>query len=112
MVNKYRNVRVTYDGLKFDSIAESKRYEFLKLMQKAGEISDLEVQPGFKLEVEGKLICEYRGDFAYRDKQGRFVVEDVKGQHTASLPLFRVKAKLFEALKGFPISVVGKGVKV
>lgn len=108
MTSKYRNVRVVHDGIQFDSIAESKRYAFLKLMQKAGEISDLEVQPGFKLEVNGKLICEYRGDFAYRDKQGRFVVEDVKGMQT---PVFRLKAKLFEALKNFPITVVGKGIR-
>lgn len=102
-MSKYGNVRTELDGIRFDSKAEAERYAFLKLMQKIGEVSDLEIQPGFRLEVNGKLICTYKGDFAYRDKQGRFVVEDVKGFRT---PAFNLKAKLFRALKGFDISLV------
>lgn len=111
MVSKYRNIKTTIGGITFDSKAEAERYASLKLMQRAGEISQLEMQPGYKLEVNGELVCEYRGDFTYLDKQGRRVVEDVKGQHTAKLPLFRVKAKLFRAIFGFEITITGKGVK-
>ncbi|MGJ4857042.1 DUF1064 domain-containing protein [Labrys sp. La1] len=108
--SKYRNVRVVVDGYRFDSGAEADRYDFLKLRQMAGQISDLELQPRFKLEVNGEMIATYIADFSYREN-GREVVEDVKSPATRGIAGFRLKAKLFAAIHGFPITIVGKGIR-
>lgn len=37
--NKYNNHKTIVDGIKFDSIREAERYQELKLLETAGEIS-------------------------------------------------------------------------
>ena len=70
-MNKYRNKKVQVDMFVFDSIAESRRYKELKLLEHAGEISKLELQPKFTLQESfrknGKTYrkIEYRADFMY-----------------------------------------------
>lgn len=49
-MNKYRNKKVIVDDYIFDSIQESRRYKELKLLVKAGEISNLQLQPRFLLQ--------------------------------------------------------------
>lgn len=39
--NKYNNHKTIVDGIKFDSIREAERYQELKLLETAGEISHL-----------------------------------------------------------------------
>ena len=97
-MNKYRNKKIVIDGIKFDSIAEGNRYRELKLLEKAGEITDLELQPLFILQdkfkknnVNYKAIT-YRADFKYKEN-GEIIVEDVKGFETKE---FKIKRKLFE----------------
>lgn len=41
---KYGNRKIIRDGIEFDSIKECQRYCELKLMQRAGLISDLQTQ--------------------------------------------------------------------
>lgn len=53
-MNKYRNKKTQVDMYVFDSIAESKRYKELALLQKAGEIQNLELQPRFLLQESFK----------------------------------------------------------
>ena len=48
-MNKYRNQKVTIDGITFDSLKEAGRYRVLKLLVKAKEIKDLELQKKFEL---------------------------------------------------------------
>ena len=48
--DKYGNRKVTIDGITFDSKREMKRYCELKLLEKAGEISGLELQPEFDIQ--------------------------------------------------------------
>lgn len=97
-MNKYRNKKVQVDMYVFDSIAESKRYKELKLLERAGEIQDLELQPRFLLQEafkkNGKAYrkIEYIADFKYIEN-GKTVVEDVKGMQT---DVFKIKHKLFE----------------
>lgn len=86
MTNKYNARKVHLEGFVFDSIIESKRYQELKLLLRAGEIELLEVHPKFEiiksLEWNGEVIkaTHYEADFQYWDcKAGRIVVEDVKG---------------------------------
>ena len=102
--SKYRNQPVMHDGIRFASKAEGRRYLELKLLERAGKISGLEMQVAFKLEAFDKVICKYVADFRYYDNErGDGVVEDVKGMLT---PEFKLKAKLFEANFGVPITII------
>ncbi len=92
-MSKYRAVKTEVDGILFDSKREAKRYSELKLLERAGEISGLQLQPEFPVTMNGKDICRYRGDFAYFTKKGR-VIEDAKGFRT---PIYKLKKKLVEA---------------
>lgn len=98
-MNKYRNIKTTIDGITFDSKTESIRYVHLKTLLKAGAISDLILQPKFKIEVNGQKICTYIADFQYKEN-GKTIVEDSKGVRT---PVYRLKAKLVKALHGVEI---------
>lgn len=98
--NKYRNNKTIVDGEEFDSIKESRRWRELKLMESAGMIHGLERQKKFVLipaqrepdtvgkrggKKKGKVIeheASYYADFAYYDKDGNMVVEDVKSPAT------------------------------
>lgn len=97
-MNKYHNKKVQIDMYVFDSIAESRRYKELKLLERAGEISELELQPRFLLQEgfkkNGKTFrkIEYIADFKYIEN-GKIVIEDVKGKETE---VFKLKRKLFE----------------
>ena len=101
--NKYRNRKTVVDGINFDSKKEAERYMVLKDMQEKGELDELELQPEFPLLVNGVLVCNYRADFAYWLGGYQQVVEDTKGFRTRE---YRLKAKLFFALKGFEITEV------
>ncbi len=91
--NKYRAKPVTVDGIRFASSKEARRYGELKVLERAGKIRQLVLQPKFKLTVNGHLICEYWGDFAYFEKAR--VIEDTKGFKTE---VYKLKRKLLLAL--------------
>ena len=97
--SKYRNKKTVVDGITFDSQREAKRWQELTLMQKAGEITELERQVRYPIRVNGTEVCCYISDATYR-KDGKLVVEDSKGVRTA---VFSLKAKLFKAVYGFAI---------
>lgn len=99
---KYGNTRVEVDGIKYASKAEAKRGAELRLLERAGLISDLKFQPSFDLRVNGVLICRYRADFGFTE-DGKPVTEDVKGVVTDT---FRIKAKLMKACHGIDVRVV------
>ena len=107
--SKYNAKRTTVHGTTFASQREAKRYCELLLLEKAGEIQHLELQPVYPIEVRGALICRYVADFRYREKplrtgsSGQVVVEDVKGMKT---PVYRLKKKLIAALYGIQIREV------
>lgn len=99
--SKYGNRKVVVDGVTFASAREARRYDQLKLLQRAGVIRDLELQKRFPLRVNGNLVCTYICDFAYHDNvRGLGIVEDAKGFRTRE---YINKAKLFEAIHGFKI---------
>ena len=97
-MNKYRNKKIIVDDYIFDSIQESRRYKELKLLLRAGQIKNLELQPHFLLQEgfkkNGKTYrkIEYIADFKYIEN-GKTIVEDVKGLQT---DVFKIKHKLFE----------------
>lgn len=104
MRSKFGNIRTTVDGIDFASKAEAKRYQELKLLERAGEIRELQRQPRYEIKVNGHKVCTYVGDFDYVGKSGAPTTEDVKGVAT---PLFKLKAKLFRALYGRDIVLIG-----
>lgn len=98
--SKYRNSHVVVDGTTFDSKAEARRYQELKLMQAAGEITDLEAHPCYPLIVNGVKVGSYEADFRYVTQGGETVIEDVKGVRTDT---YRLKKRLVEALYGIKV---------
>jgi len=96
---KYKNIRTALDGIVFDSQREAKRYGELKLLERAGEISGLQLQPRFPIVINGVKVCTYVADFQYRTPSGP-VTEDVKGMKT---PIYNLKKKLVKAVHGIEI---------
>ncbi len=92
--SKYRAKKCEIDGIKFDSLKEGRRYKNLKLLERAGEISELSLQPKFDLIVNGKKCGFYKADFRYIEN-GKEVIEDVKGMKT---PVYNLKKKLIKAI--------------
>lgn len=102
----------------FDSKAEAKRYGELKLLEKAGKIFRLMLQPRYRLcalmstarqeSFDGESLPslgEYRADFRYCNHADCIctwgcTVEDVKGFKT---PLYKWKKKHVEAQYGITI---------
>ena len=82
-------------GERFQSKHEAR--EWLKLLSRAlrGEVTELDRQVKFKLELNGVLIAIYTADFVYKEA-GRPVVADAKG--TWETPRFKLLWKLMEAL--------------
>jgi hypothetical protein len=105
---KYRNKRVVVDGVRFDSAGESRRWAELQLLERAGQIRNLERQKRIPLVVEGVKICDVVIDFLYFEGQAR-VAEDHKSAYTAKLPVWRLKKKLLAAL--YPAIEIREHVK-
>lgn len=98
---KYGNQKTEIDGITFDSKKEALRYQDLKLMEKAGEISELDRQVRFPLRVNRQEICCYIADFTYRKRGGGTIVaEDTKGVRTRD---YIIKKKLMKAIHGIEI---------
>ena len=101
--SKYGNKKVIVDNVTFDSIAEAERYKQLRLMEQAGAISDLQLQPRYELQkaftdndgIKQRAII-YVADFEFRERISagvwRWIVEDVKGK---AVPVYLLKKKLF-----------------
>lgn len=92
--NKYGAKRTEVDGFVFHSKKEAQRYGQLKMLEQAGQISNLKLQVPYPLKVNGALITTYIADFVY-DEDGREVVEDVKGKRTQE---YVIKKKLMQAV--------------
>ena len=118
--SKYNNTKTEADGIKFDSLKEMKRYEELKLLERAKEITELTVHPKYILQEPFKKhgiiyrAITYTADFTYIDKENIVRVEDVKAfdKNTEKYILtaeFKLKQKLFE--KKYPnltLKIVGE----
>ena len=118
MRTKYGNHKVKRDGMVFDSKREADRWNELKLLEKAGEISQLQRQVKFELIPKQYSVTErtkgnrpmmierevsYVADFTYMTKSLDFVVEDAKGIRTEA---YRIKRKLMLRVHGIRIKEV------
>ena len=114
MYRKYHNTKTVADGIKFDSKLEAERYAQLKMMERAGVIRDLELQPEYELipsfRKNGKTWRRtvYKADFRYiLAEDDSYIIEDVKGSTSVITDVFRLKQKLFEyKYPDYTISIV------
>ena len=114
MYRKYHNKKTVADGIKFDSRLEAERYAQLKMMERAGVIRDLELQPEYELipsfRKDGKTWRRtvYKADFRYiLAEDDSYIIEDVKGSTAVITDVFRLKQKLFEyKYPDYTISIV------
>lgn len=126
---KYHSKKTVIDGITFDSKKEAERYSELKLLERCGAISNLELQKVYELipaqyelyERYGKngnrlkdgkkcieKSCVYKADFVYIDNEtGQQVVEDVKGYKGGqAYSLFSIKRKLMLERYGIKVKEV------
>lgn len=105
---KYGNRKVEIDGITFDSAKEARRYQELKLLQRAGEIDDLQLQERFEIipKTPGERAAYYTADFTYYDRRtGRLVVEDVKSRATKT-EAYVLRRKLMAWTHGIKVQEV------
>lgn len=131
---KINNQSIVINGIEFDSKKEGNRYSELLLLQRAGAISDLELQKRYELipaqyetietgeyykvgakkgQPKTKQVCieqsvVYIADFVYKEN-GRTVVEDVKGfrdTSSATYAKFVLKRKMMLWIHGIRIKEV------
>lgn len=122
---KYHSRKITVDSETFDSKKEYRRFCELSLLERAGEITNLQRQVKFVLipaqyeEYErystktGKRLkngrrvvereCSYIADFVYKNYAGETVVEDTKGFRTTD---YIIKRKLMLWVHGIRIREV------
>lgn len=110
-MRKYRNKKVTLGNMTFDSKKEANRWVELAIMQKNGEITDLDTQVVFELipaqrdPVTKKVLeraVHYVADFVYY-RGNEKVVEDTKGFKT---PDYIIKRKLMLWVHGIRIQEI------
>jgi hypothetical protein len=109
-ISKYHNQQITVDGEKRDSLQESNRLEELKILQRLGEIKDLQTQVPFTLipsqkgENRNERPVKYIADFVYQERQPngtwKQIVEDTKGYKTKD---YTIKRKLMLFIHGISI---------
>ena len=105
--SKYGNKKTEVDGIMFDSKKEANRYKELRLLEKSGNITDLELQKRYDFEINGVKLGFYKADFVYfvrlacdSTEQYGLTIEDCKGFKT---PVYNLKKKLMKAIHGIDI---------
>lgn len=124
--SKYRNEKVTFQGMSFDSKKELQRYLFLLDAERRGVISELKRQVKFELipaiteeyvehlktkdKVKTRtlqLAVTYICDFTYV-KDGVLVIEDIKSDHKLLTKEYQLKKKIMFAIHRLIIREVYK----
>ena len=118
--SKYGSKKVTIDGITYDSQKEYRRFCELRLLERAGKVTDLQRQVKFVLipsqyepgtigarggVKRGKLIereVSYVADFVYTEN-GKRIVEDTKGFKTKE---YIIKRKMMLHIHGIRIKEV------
>lgn len=97
--SKYKNKKVVYNGIKFDSQKERNYYIKLKLLEEKGKIKDLKLQVKFELQPKfqfgNKKIqsISYIADFTYLDEENKLHIVDTKGVRT---DVYKIKKKMMQ----------------
>lgn len=106
--SKYKNQKIVYQGIKFDSKRECERYKELKLLERAKKIKNLRLQVKYTLipkQLENSKViereCSYVADFVYFDNDlQQEIIEDCKGMKT---DVYKLKKKLMLHVYGIKI---------
>lgn len=116
---KYYSKKITRDGITFDSVKEYRRWSELVLLERAGQVSDLQRQVKFVLlpaqyrqlfdkkahrwknRCVEREVC-YIADFVYQ-QDGKTIVEDTKGFKTKD---YIIKRKLMLYIHNIQIKEV------
>jgi len=98
--SKYKAKKVVFDGIKFDSLKECARYKQLMILQKAGSVIKIELQPRYDIIINSKFCGFYKADFKVYYSDGRIDLEDVKGIKTT---VYNLKKKIVEAMYNIKI---------
>lgn len=99
--SKYKNVKVEFDGMTFDSKRELEYYKRLLLLKRSGEVTKIDRQVVFEINaypIDGRScqsLCKYVADFVITKSDGSAEVIDVKGVRT---PVYKLKKKLLKLL--------------
>lgn len=107
-MSKYKNKKVMINNILFDSKKEANYYTYLKMLENAGKIRNLELQKKFILQGSFRLNSKtiraitYIADFVYEDENGVHVV-DTKGYRTE---VYKIKKKLFMKKYGIEIEEI------
>lgn len=105
--NRFPAKRTIVDGFTFASKREAQRYGELKLLQIAGEIKELRLQPAFPVFINGVKYCTYTADFSYRNVgDDQLVVEDTKSSGTRKDTAYRLRKKAAELSYGMKVTEV------
>ena len=107
-VSKYRSRGVRTEEGFFASQREYARWCELKLLQRAGEISDLRRQIPKPVWINEVEICRPVIDFAYT-RDGAEVYEDVKGYIDTGSPvtrLWKMQHRLLLAVHNIEVEIV------
>ena len=107
--SKYGAKPTVVDGHRFPSMGQARRYSELRLLEQAGQISNLELEPVYPIVINGEpvmmrngQVARYTGDFRYFENGVR-VVEEFKGFVVRDYPLRRA---LVEHIYGVKIREV------
>jgi hypothetical protein len=93
--SKYRNVRVEYNGVSYQSKKECAYAQELDLRKRAGDIKSWVRQVKIDLTVNGKHITNYFIDFLIMHNDDSFEYVEVKGYETEE---WKLKWKIFNIL--------------
>lgn len=98
--NKYKNIKVEEDGIKFDSKIERDYYLHLKELKKEGMVSNFDMQVVYNLQEKFRYKNEavreinYKADFVVTYSDGHEEVVDIKGSLFSIDSVFKVKRKM------------------
>lgn len=104
----------------FDSTGEFKRYAHLRMLRDAGEISDLHIQVRFPVYlsfVNGEAVLSKQGfkrwrtyiaDFAYREKDGGWTIEEFKGNKNYQDETSKLRREAAAHVYQFNLKIVEK----
>lgn len=108
--SKYKNKKVEYHGIKFDSNKEMAYYIKLEILEQKEKIKNLELQkvyelqPSFKINGKTYQKITYKADFSYISvEDNKLHVIDVKGFKTE---VYKLKKKMFVYKYGIEIEEV------
>lgn len=106
--NKYGAKPCYFEGERFASGHELKRWLVLRGMERRGEISELKRQVRYELAPSVRIAGEKRAraalrftvDFQYLDKRGELVTDDAKGKPDTA---FRIRQHLMKSVHGIDV---------